>query len=1129
MNVCVRCHRHARLYAQLQHLQRARRGRTFSSLQSRTQQYQPQSSRYSERSRNDPAGYDASEDSSGRRSGRWQSGNRRPGYYTADDPFAALNGSQISRRKKDEGFDMHQWRPEHARTGAGLGRRDVPLTGSGRYSRGSLHPEQLLEEMDREPAPARQRRDAVRRKPDLVHSQQRTRLSPTLNEKVDAFLGCGGTGLMDGEAWRILQSIIREENARETKLLGQHRLFSRAYMSLALRLARQSLTLSRQERAKNGIPNVALFLQLLPSFYLDPQDFWPRMLWLVASTTLELPDPPLSPARRCEALDELILMWNMAFASRLTRHHHSPLNTATDSSDPPYHPPITIEDMTWSFLPDLSTLRYNLRQNPDTARTLTFAEALGMYLPVSKASKAQSIRSGIVHFYDYPSAALVTLDLLHSVRPTAATLDRPGASPAAKEGLPYPLQAEYAPFVQFLEGLLALVKKPIRPQALREKLGEETGEVKAKYLGAVRRGGCKLPPLLEEGTEGAPSQGISRLSIDGGEEAVGVAGSTPSQPIHENSARPSASSATSAAASGLSPSDFDEPQYKTTILPNDVSAEEASNSNAASTKEDVETRNMFSASADAFDPPPSLPRRSETTRNEVTGRFINLRIKFLTQALQNQNPGLAERVKSEVFDFAASPEKPRLPDDLFEHLMLTLMSLQRPQAAIEVWNHFITSERTPTAKTYTVMMRGAQHVRDVNAMEIFWHKMRTAGVQPDANAWSTRIFGLIRGNKVDAGVQALGLMGQEWIAAARAKRSGGGGVDGTGKRRTAASDMPAGEAAQMFSGDVDGVARPTQAVMNSAISALASRNDKLIPRILQWGRNFNLEPDQTTYNVLLNLSMRHGEDEEAMNILKRMNERGVPVDSQTWTIILTALFHDPTLLNAPPQAQETKVLSFLTSLESASSATGIDQKGYALIIDRLLKLCQNAPAASAVLAHMLARGITPTTHIYTILLTYYFSLQPVPDFPALDALWSRIRAAHSPNPAPLDHVFYDRAIEGYAASHHHLNSTAPMRHFYHLLVDSGRRPSWRALEFMARAFAERGENDFLLEIAERAREWVIDDNGEILVGPRAWGQRGFWEFVQGAGVLGELSVEELMRGRLGMGGLERRMGRTLVG
>ncbi|TKA71266.1 hypothetical protein B0A55_07341 [Friedmanniomyces simplex] len=530
-------------------------------------------------------------------------------------------------------------------------------------------------------------------------------------------------------------------------------------------------------------------------------------------------------------------------------------------------------------------------------------------------------------------------------------------------------------------------------------------------------------------------------------------------------------------------------------------------------------------------------------RDAIADRFTNLRMNRLGQAVQKQDLALAEHLKREILTFAADPSNPPLRDQLFEHLMLTLLSLRNPTSAIEVWNYFGQHleklGRQPTVKTYTVMMKGAQQVRDGQGMEAFWGKMRAAGVPPDVNAWTTRIFGLIKGGRVDDGLRALSDFGGEWVNAAREKHAaetarGGGPKGRKGRSQGQPAEVPAlsiSQAAALYGGDIEGTPRPTIAAMNAAITALALRADRHITKVLTWGRAFGLEPDKTTYNTLLNVSFHHGEADQAMAILQRMREKGIETTGDTWTVLLTQVFEGRTLDGLAPEEQKDRVLTLIEAA-GAGSGGGVDIKGYTLAIDRLLKLYNNTDAANAVLAHMSSRAsLQPTPHLYTIFMAYYFQQQPTPNFQAIEALWQQIQAVNSGRGAPLDSVFYDRMLEGYSRHHGLLNSTQQVQHLLQRMRNEGRRPSWRALEAVARALAERGEWGVLLRIVDEARAWLREDKGaateEMLTGSRNFGQVDFWQFVVATGLLmqeGVTSVEQLMRTRTGLTPMERRMG-----
>ncbi|KAK4948298.1 Protein BZZ1 [Elasticomyces elasticus] len=524
-------------------------------------------------------------------------------------------------------------------------------------------------------------------------------------------------------------------------------------------------------------------------------------------------------------------------------------------------------------------------------------------------------------------------------------------------------------------------------------------------------------------------------------------------------------------------------------------------------------------------------------RDAAVDRFANLRIKRLGQAQQKQDLNHAEILKREILDFAS---RSTLPDKLYDHLLLTLLTLRSPTSAIEVWTHFVAQlakrGRQPEVKSYTVMMKGTQILRDLPGQEAFWSRMRAAGLAPDVNAWTTRIFGLIKGGRAEDGLKALGEMGGEWVEAVQAKHAREAG--GPASKRKAGIKIKAepeklstSQAAALYLNDVDGVPRPTAVTMNAAISALAMRTDRHIPKVLAWGRAFGLEPDGTTYNTLLNVSFRHGDIEEAMAILRRMREKGIETSSDTWIVLLTQVFEGRSMDGLSAEEQRERVMG-LVEAGAEGGGSGIDAKGYALAIDRLLKGYGNVEAAQAVLGHMVeVAGLQPTPHLYTIFMTYYFSREGGPDLAAVAALWEQIQREHGGRGAKLDGVFYDRMLEGYATYHHVLNSTQEVQALLARMRDEGRRPSWVALERVARALADRGEWGVLLGIVDEARAWVREEDGgrkvEMLTGDRTYGQESFWQFVVDTGLLREegiSSVAQLRRARTDVSPMERRMG-----
>ena len=406
---------------------------------------------------------------------------------------------------------------------------------------------------------------------------------------------------------------------------------------------------------------------------------------------------------------------------------------------------------------------------------------------------------------------------------------------------------------------------------------------------------------------------------------------------------------------------------------------------------------------------------------------------------------------------------------MYEQFMLAFLQMRKTDTAMVVWNGMIQSGISPTVSTWTVMLKGCQLGREPKIMENLWYRMRQSNIQPDLHAWSTRIFGLFRMNKHLEGRRALDDMATEWEQAVKRRSKSGEKVENIDSVEY-----------------LDGVPRPNTIILNSAIAALASQGRQHIGRLLAWSRTHDITPDVITYNSLMNVAFSNDEPEEATEILHRMVESGIKPDSATFTVILTSLFHNRFLADLSPSEQTTRIMSFIASLENEGLVP--DDRGYALMIDRLIKDYNNIAAAHTVLAHMRSHSIEPTPHIYTILMTHCFQQDP-PDLLAADTLWNQIISKKHYQES-VDVIFYDRMIEGYARH----GDVGRMMSFLGRMSKEGKRPGWLAMTAVVRCLAERAE-------WERIREIVVDvreTKGLASAGMRGIkGQSEFWGFVKG--------------------------------
>lgn len=643
-------------------------------------------------------------------------------------------------------------------------------------------------------------------------------------------------------------------------------------------------------------------------------------------------------------------------------------------------------------------------------------------------------------FADYPSALMITLDMLkgNSIEPHTITTLKP----------------EWSPLVSFLDGIIAKAARPTVPPTILKVLTTREDPTLAYYEAMIRRYDLQdIPPIRTDRGRTFVAFATTKLDEFGNPVNRKYNSTSLMNDIQDR-----------AVTEGAQDVPYDEPS----ATPLDEFSKEALG------------KAGFSVSQ-ALDMDPEVHKKVDDW------------LKRLGRSIEQTNLSIAEKCWSEVMSFnERQAGASSLPLYLYEHFMLAFLAMRQPNLAVDIWNTVIQAGLEPTVRTWTVLMRGCSRARDADSLESFWTRMRSQGIQPDAHAWSVRVLGLIKSRKERDALESLHAMGQEWIAALRTqlrKRTAG----LKAKQRLAAeSSLNIVE----HTNDVGNVPRPIIAVMNSAVSGFAGGADMHMAKAIAWGRNFGIEPDLITYNALLNVAMRKNRGDEALEILKHMQIRNIQPDSTTFTVLLSALFQSSYFLELDAEPQSEKLFALITDIESSSPNAKLDKKGYALAIDRMLKLHSNTVAARALLEHMASRGLEPTAQIYTILMSSYFDASP-PDFAAAEALWTRIRSSNSGYGAALDTIFYDRMVESYAR-HHMEVGLQPMLQFLDRMSKEGKRPSWRALELVARALNDRAEWARLAKLVDDVKE----TKGSVRLGARGLvGQNEFWRFVISTGVL----------------------------
>lgn len=454
-----------------------------------------------------------------------------------------------------------------------------------------------------------------------------------------------------------------------------------------------------------------------------------------------------------------------------------------------------------------------------------------------------------------------------------------------------------------------------------------------------------------------------------------------------------------------------------------------------------------------------------------------------------------------------SDDKANSIDQLYTRFLRLFWELRRHDSAVEVWNHMVNSGRLPNQRHWNAMLTGCIVAKDVESLRMIWTNMLRSGTPPDINTWTTYIHGLIDCYKWEEGLKALEHLGRIWKSAPPLT------VPDTAAdmmKKTSTAD----ETMSTKKPKDDTVLRPTLSPVNAALSALIHINKRsLLPRVLAWAQSHRIPLTTQTYNILLRPLVRHGSQADIQAHLQQMANANCKPDVATFSIILNGLVSNPTSTfhTLPPEVQESTITSILADM----SRQGVEPNSftYGTLLDGLLTPgskelshdhTPNVPAARTVLAHMAARGIYPSPHIYTILITHYFTRRPVPDLPAISSLWSSIR--HSGQLSKLDNIFYDRLIEGYAD----IDEVEEALKFLRLVPEEGKSPGWVTLSRVLRALVRAREWGWVAELVDDVeREGGLLRHGHRGKRPGRY-EAEFWALVEelrGKGFVGRVDEE----------------------
>ena len=413
----------------------------------------------------------------------------------------------------------------------------------------------------------------------------------------------------------------------------------------------------------------------------------------------------------------------------------------------------------------------------------------------------------------------------------------------------------------------------------------------------------------------------------------------------------------------------------------------------------------------------------------------------------------------QTFDGVIEDEQvSNIPSSLFNEFMVLFHSIRLPEKAAEVWNYMSLHGVKQTVATWTAMMKGCQLTREFRTCEKLWRKMLDSGIRPDDQAWAVRLYTLFHSKQAREGMNALADMTDDWLEAQARISSGENEV------------LPSSP-------------KPNTQIFNAALSGLTKFHmNHMIQRLLSWAKELKIDYNDVTYNILIRSALSEENNEEATRLLQQMGRQGIEPNIALFSILLDSLFRNSSEMSAMTDDQlAERIFDILSQMESygAHGNTYL----YTVLIGGLIHVRQNPEAVQTVLNHMASRNIRPSPHVYSNLMTYYFS-QDEPDEGAIDGLWEQIQAG-----GHADAILYDRMVENYAST----GDIGKMMTFLQKMPKDGRSSSWRSLTAALRALAEAGHWDRFDEMVEGVRD------AEETITNIGWIERGkeyFWNEVE---------------------------------
>ncbi|MCJ1289020.1 hypothetical protein MMC34_000552 [Xylographa carneopallida] len=467
----------------------------------------------------------------------------------------------------------------------------------------------------------------------------------------------------------------------------------------------------------------------------------------------------------------------------------------------------------------------------------------------------------------------------------------------------------------------------------------------------------------------------------------------------------------------------------------------------------------------------------------------NLTSNLLRRATKESDLKLALNLWKRQVELMGTREE--FNDFVFVEFLRTFFAVARPDCATEVWNTMCKHGIKPTTLHWVTLLEGCKRIQDLASLKSIWRRMEAAGMQNTNQAWTVYISALLYCKDWRSALKAVEYLVKAWKLSNVNSASKSGEAGFTDKQQAV-------HKADRFA--------PSIFPINAAMSGLLGNyKPDIAQQILTWAISENIKPDTTTFNILLRPAVRRDNTKAVQQLLSEMKQHACDPDVVTFTILIDGIFRNPgsAFQVQTPEAQQAFIVRIFKDMQD-NHITATPQT-YSTILDGLLQPKYfNLSAARAVLARMADQGIRPTPHIYTILVTHYFSLAP-PDLPAIDSLWRRIELEKS----PVDHILYDRMIEGYGR----VGALDKMLALLRRMPGEGKRPGWIALLGSLRALAQAEEWGL---VADLVRDVADEKEGLLRFGSRGWkGEDEFWDFVE---VLRERGLEMPGRGGIARNG-----------